>query len=458
MIMEKILKNMKKILLFAVVALLCAMGPANATLRIMGLSHSGDVRQIEIAIAQQALDLAPGDTMILFDARTRTEIAKSEIPNDPSKARPERKLEYITPAMAKLKAYFAAAPPAGVDGSVIDASPFLDAVAPLIAQHSSEDVRIGLIGSPFFTAPGALARADYQGSFPSDGLILGDRARSPFGTLGRQDLNGATIDYCWTTGPTTFASPQQSDRVERAWGLIVSQRGGQLTTFSGDLQSCLNRFGLAKAPEAKTYTIDQTDAQVFAMYKAKDIAPQILDAAPIKTAQPPAPPVNDLQAQAARFNQPGRTTPPSTLIGPAWIGIQWREPVDLDLYVRCSPRAPFLFFGNQRSAEGTHEYDFRGGTGSTFETVDLTASCADISKATIFINFYSGRVSAPITGIVAIKFDGAIYKADFTMPALSGNAGRGLSAAGDMGGPWWVKVDVPALLRLTGAPQRRAAR
>jgi hypothetical protein len=440
------------------VVLLLVFSPAEAeTMRVVALSHSGDSPKLLTALAGLGLAEDPGDATLVFDAHSRSKITDISIPNDPTKARAERKIEYIAPALKAVKDFFATAPAPGVDGSAIEASSFLDSIAPLIVEHP-EGMRVLLVGNPWFTAPGALDGKSYEGSFPSDGMILGDRSHSPFGTQGRRDLSGVSVYYCSTTGAAAFLTPEHLGRVERAWSLLIKERGGQLTLFSTDLTSCLERFRDAKAPDAKVFNIDQTDAQVFAMYKAKDITPPIVDAPPVKTAQPALPPTNTRAEEAARFAQAGRMMPPSTLTGPAWLGIQWHGP-DLDLYVRCSPNAPFLFFGNQRTFEGIHEYDVRGDAGNTFEAVDLTQPCADISKATVWINFYDGRVSAPINGVVAVKFDGNIYKSDFTMPALYGNGGRGLTASGDMSGsPFWVKIDVPGLLHLTGAPQRHTPR
>jgi hypothetical protein len=92
------------------------------------------------------------------------------------------------------------------------------------------------------------------------------------------------------------------------------------------------------------------------------------------------------------------------------------------------------------------------GTGREFETVDLTAPCADISKADIFINFYSGAVLHSPKGEFAIEFDGGLYKSAFEMPTFFGNGGRGLSMQADMGSPFWVKIDLPTVLKLNASP------
>ena len=448
---------------FFPIALAAALGlskHADATVRIVGLPKSGDATQIQMAIANWALGLSPGDTLMIYDAGDRRLIGSIAIPNDPTKTRPERKVEYIVPAMAALKKYLAAKPAAQADDlNLFDASPFLDAIAPIIADHNSEDIRILLFGPPWFSAPGSLEKKEFVGSFPSDGLILADRSKSPFGTEGKHDLNGATVDYCYvTSGSSGFLNPEHRERVERAWSLLIAQRGGHLTTFSDDVKTCFDRFAESKPPEGRQFAIDPRDATMQYMYRAQDVAPRIMNAQPVKTGQssvlwsPSA-----MSAEGARFDKPARTTPPSTKTGIAWIGIQWKDQIDLDLYVRCSSASPFLFFANQHSPEGRHNFDYRGGTGTEFETVNLTDPCADISKAEVFVNFFSGAAPASPKGVFAIEFDGGLYKADFEIPARTGNNGQGLSPSAMMGAPYWVKIDLPTVLHLNANAAAAAA-
>jgi hypothetical protein len=435
-----------------------------ATLRIAGISKYGDAAQIKSAIAGWALALAPGDTLMVYDAHDRTLITSIAIPDDPRKSRPERKIENILGPMAALNKYLAALPAAKADDpNLINASPFLDALGPIIADHSSENIRVLLSGPAWFSAPGSLEKKDYIGAWPSDGLIVADRSRSPFGTQGKHDLSGTTIDYCYTGGESGFLTPEHHERVERAWSIIVAQRGGQLTTFSGDQKTCFDRFAEEKAPEARHFQIDPTDATMQYMYRPQDAAPRILSAPPIKTGEATPPPSSALiSAEAARFDEPARTTPPSTKTGIAWLGVQWLDGIDLDLYVRCEATSPFLFFGHQRSVEGHHNGDWRVGTGREFESVDLTAPCADISKAEVFVNFYSGTAPASPKGVFAIEFDGGLYKTNFEIPARTGNGGQGLSPSASMGAPYWVKIDLPTVLKLNASaaahPRNRSTR
>jgi hypothetical protein len=440
----------------ALCAALAFARPADAAVRIIGLPKAGDAAEIQAMVAGLALALPLGDTLMLYDARDQVEIGSISIPNDRIQSRPERKLELILPAMAALKRHLAPMAASKADEpALIHASSFFDAVAPIIAAHRAEGVRILLLGSPWFTAEGALEKKDYLGSFPSDGLILAGRSESPFGTQGWRDLTGATVDYCYQGGG--FLNPEHRERVERAWSLLVAQRGGQLTSFSGDTKTCVDRFAAPKAPEAKAFAIDPTDAQKRFMYRSLEAAPRIINAPALKTEQATPPPASDARlVEAARFDQQARDQPPLTRSGTAWVGIQWQEPVDLDLYVRCSASSPFLYYGNQHSPEGRHNLDIQAGSGTEFETVDLTASCPDISKAAIFVNFFEGTVRAPIRGIVAIEFDGGLYKRGFAIPALSGNGGQGLSPSASMGAPYWVKIDVLAVLNLNTRAATRA--
>jgi hypothetical protein len=300
-------------------------------------------------------------------------------------------------------------------------------------------------------------------SFPSDGLIIGDRSKSPLGAQGERNLNGATIDYCYTGGESQFLNPEHRERVERAWSLLIAQRNGRLSTFSGDEKSCFDRFGEEKAPEGREFSIDPTDSNYLYMYNPEDVPPRTMNARPVKARDSGAPrSPTDINAEAARFDRPARDTPPSTKAGPAWIGIRWLDQIDLDLYVKCEATSPFLFFGNSHSREGHHNGDYRSGTGKEFESVDLTTPCADIRKAQVYVNFYSGSVSTSPKGVFAIEFDGGLYKADFEIPAHVGNRGAGGNEAGTMGAPYWVKIDLAAVLHMnasaTAHPRPRATR
>ena len=429
------------------VAVLSSSQHAAAAETAIGLSHSVDPAQIKPLIVARALALAPGDTLTFYDVPNSKKLTSITIPNDPAKARPERKVEFIAPAMAILNRYFATAPPAG--GENLTASSFFDAMGPTLMENGLGSVL--LVGSPWFTAPGSLEKKEYIGAFPSDGLLLADRSKSPFGTQGKHDLVGVAIHYCFTTdGSSSFLNPEHKERVERAWSLLIAQRGGQLATFTDDLKTCFDRFADPKPSEEHHFAIDPKDATMQYMYRAQDVAPKIMNAQPVKTGDTAPPVSRDTRADAARFDRPQRTTPPSTRTGPFWAGLQWTDRIDLDLYVRCDPTAPFLFFGNQHDYEGHHNGDFRSGTGREFESVDITSSCQDVTKAQIFVNFYEGSVRTSPKGVFAIEFDGGLYKADFEVPAHEGNRGAGGNEAGTMGGPNWVKIQLSSVLHLNG--------
>jgi hypothetical protein len=433
----------------ALISLYFSPRPAAAAEYAIGLSHSVDTAQIKPLIVERELALAPGDTLTFYDVPDGKKLTSVTIPNDPAKARPERKVEFIAPAMAILNRYFATAPPAG--GENLNASPFFDAMGPTLMEHGVGSLL--LIGSPWFTAPGSLDKKDYVGAFPSDGLILADRSKSPFGTQGKHDLGGITIHYCYTTdGANGFINPEHKERVERAWSLLIAQRGGVLGSFTDDPKSCFDNFSAEKPPEPHHFAIDPKDATMQYMYRAQDVAPRIMNAQPVKTGDSSGSWTPDaMRAEGARFDRPARSTPPSTRTGAAWIGIQWKDPIDLDLYVKCDPTSSFLFFAHQRSPEGRHNFDYRGGTGTEFETVNLTSACPDIAKAQVFVNFFSGSVRASPKGVVAIEFDGGLYKASFEMPAHEGNRGAGGNEAGTMGAPYWVKIDLASVLHLNGS-------
>jgi hypothetical protein len=262
-------------------------------------------------------------------------------------------------------------------------------------------------------------------------------------------------------GAGIFSSPAQGEMIHRSWSLDLQQRGANLSTFTTDMSACLNSFAQPTAVEGEHFAFDEADARLEHMERVEEATPQVdtwqpKPSSPSEIAHPgpwaaPAPATQ----QRTTFDQPLRTTPPTSLTGPAWIGIRWTETVDLDLYARCSANSPFLYYGNRLSPEGRHDFDFKGGTGEDFEVVELLAPCGDISKAEVWVNFFNGSVRTPIKGDVAIKFGGGLYKTRFTMPALAGNGGRGFAPNGTMTGPNWVRIDVRSLLRL---PTRAASR
>ncbi len=428
-------------------AVLLAPRPATAAQFAIGLSHSADPAQIKPLIVKRALTLAPGDTLTFYDVPNGKKLSAIELSDDPVNALPAHKATIIASAIAALNRYFAAAPASAEN---LDASPFFDAMGPTLMEHGVNSIL--LVGNPWFTAPGSMEKKDYVGAFPSDGLILADRSVSGVGTKGKHDMSGIAVHYCFTTDAGKFINPEHQERVERAWSLLIAQRGGQLATFTDDLKTCFDRFSQEKPPEAHHFSIDAKDASYQAMYRIQDAAPRVMNAQHVKTDDasnswtPEA-----MRAEGARFDRPARNTPPSTRTGPAWIGLQWKDPIDLDLYVKCDLASSFLFFAHQHSPEGRHNFDYRGGTGTEFETVNLTSACPDITKAQVFVNFFSGSVRASPKGVVAIEFDGGFYKASFEMPAHQGNRGAGGNEAGTMGAPYWVKIDLASVLHLNGS-------
>ena len=443
--------------LFAVVTLTLnvpAASPASAAeLDIIAVAPTGDSHAIQHLVIEKSLALPPGGTLLFYDALNQSEIVKISIPDKPSFNRVDRKAGVIAPSIARLNEWLAQmrAPTPG-DPNFIHASPLLDTLAPVIAEYGGP-ARVMLVGGPWFSAPGVYSAKTYVGAFASDGLLLGSRSESPFGTEGRQDLHNVTVDYCVMGGVGVFSSPLQFEHFHRAWSLLAQRRGARLATFSTDMASCLNGFLRTTAAEGQHFAFDEADARVKRMERVEEATPHLGTWQPTPPSPhaslpaarwaPPAP----APVQRTTFDLPARTTPPVNLRGPAWIGIKWAEGIDLDLYARCSPNAPFLFYGNQLTVEGRHDFDFRGGTGQDFEVVEL-GLCPDISRAEMWVNFFEGSVGSPIKATAAIKFEGGLYKTEFTMPALTGNGGHDFAPNAAKSGPNWVRIDVRSLLHL----------
>jgi hypothetical protein len=428
-------------------ALLAAVSPAHARFRIIALPEVGDGLAIMRSVVGVGLSMAPGDETIVFDGLEGKQIADIKLGDDRLLDRVERKAQALAPSLHAVKLFTDAMTPMTDDAPArINGSAFLDAMGPVLAAHPGP-ADVAILGSVEFTAPHGLADKAYRGTFPSDGLLVHDRSASPFGALGRHDLPGANVYYCFPEPPSFFVSAEHLDRMKRAWALLIGLRGGRLVAFSGDQNSCLDRFK-TQAIDPIVVDLDADDIKVLRMYRPVEVAPAIMDAGPIKPSVlvTRAPPPNGA-VEAARFNQPSRPTPPRTMQGIAWLGIKWPDPVDLDIYARCRPNTPFLFYGHQSSPEGRHNYDYRSATGDAFETIDLTTPCPDISKAQVFVNYYAGKTSTPPTGVFAILFDGGVYKVPFALQATEGNEGR-LSAQGEMSGPDWVKIDLGEALHL----------
>ena len=118
----------------------------------------------------------------------------------------------------------------------------------------------------------------------------------------------------------------------------------------------------------------------------------------------------------------------------------WSIPgLDLDLYVWHHQGANPLFYRNTVSPEGVfvHDYRDRNDT-SDYEKVILNEPPNSMESLRVFVNFYEGATTSPVTGKVFVRYQSKTYAGTFSIPAKQGNKGSDISERSRS--PYWAEV------------------
>lgn len=351
--------------------------------------------------------VAPGERAHFFDASTTELIAVFDMPEGAKYAHPRAKAARNAQAMGQLKAFMDA--PEGYTWGQVNIPAVLNAIGAALPAGDGADLI--LLASPLNVDVLAPSLSMGDGAVPGDGHIHADLSQSPYGS---QNLDAQLAGYDVYFGlvdPLWAQSTAHAHAVERFWTLSVQQRGGVMQMFSPDVTMLLSSAGEDRPAPVVTYELVPTDKLEIIRF-SRDLGEEDV----LYTAAPElAPAPEPLWTEASDVS----------------IGISWDcTRCDLDLYVRPSPTANVIYFGNTDDPLGQLRKDHLSSPSLTngYETVSLNR-VVDLEGVQIAMNHYSGDASGPVTVELRIAIGDQVWAQDVVLSAGKGNRGDGSQSA-----------------------------
>jgi hypothetical protein len=442
--------------------------PAQAAPHTFIVGLADDCAPPTAALSEQLMKLFvnglhPGDSLSVYDAPKRVEIATITLPDREAFERPAVRIQQFSGELIKIRRFLEARCRAQPEGAGPANNLFFPQFLDDIARDRTEALPRGsasllVVGSALYNDPGDPGISMLGGHYPSDSHLTAAPSASVFSTADKREaLAGVDVHYCFTD--KSWFSDTYPKAVLRWWSLYVGSQQGLLATFTGDVATCFDRFEHSVTAGASVFKAETggSELKMLIAQRAPIIRQTIV---PTPAASAPNPAENHQEvsratppADAALFD-PHATISHEALQarrGLAKIGISWTCPVDLDLYARGSSQNSFLYYRHPDSPEGHFPHDYTNAPGGTaFEYVEFTHPI-DLSTMEAFVNFYGGSCPVGPSGIVRLWFDNRIYEGHFALAATEGNHGDLLS--GRMTGPDWTAIDVKSLLHMAGPEQ-----
>ena len=209
---------------------------------ILYVPASGDeagIAAIYAQVADRLINIEPDQRLQVIANPGLTQIfdlyAPVEMPSHPA-----WKQNFVAKAMASLQAYARSAFQAGLsDGAIPPNQVGLHQIIAELPRRAHEGAEVIVFGSPrdnHFNDPSntTLTRV------PNDAFLDLAAHSSPFGTRGLEgSLNGLRVHVCVID--EGFVDPRHNDLLSRFTALRLQAMGGDLATWSVDLDECLGR-------------------------------------------------------------------------------------------------------------------------------------------------------------------------------------------------------------------------
>jgi len=303
-----------------------------------------------------------------------------------------------------------------------------------VAQETEErPFSVLLIGSPLSLSidePAFSMMVDKVLKIPSDANILTNTTASPYGCAEKSGcLDGAHVHHCYLN-EGMWPNPYGKKCVERFWTLFVSRQGGELGTFTADLNRLFEVATRVTHPVRATFDLDPNDT----VLEMRDVGQRRM---PLRAAAP---------VVAVTTNIPPIPTAPRGKIG---IAAWWQADADVDLYVSAQGKRE-LFFQNTNTVDGVYYRDVRHPLGSDavaawrdrWEYVEINENVA-VADLRCWLNLYkvNHALTEPVSGIVRIQFgDGHFSERHFCFSVAQGNGGA--EHATRESSPYWIPIDL----------------
>lgn len=355
--------------------------------------------------------LEPGDSCFLFDAYRIQSLGAFVVPSNPAYRHPKAKINYNKQVVNALLQFASAArrPQGGVEPTVIGAIRMPQALQFIGANYpTTQDSDVILLGSPLYDDPKDKIFTMSKYRIPGDGHFTNNRSNTPYGIKGQASLLAKRRVHLAFLNEEWKQDDHHGYFVERFWTLYIEGLSGQLSSFTRDLPTMLQRVK-AKAPAPKhDYKVELTDKLEMILLR---------------------PPV--VKQQTSIYERPLSTSPlDSELVRQASnveVGITWEcAGCDLDLYGQREPGASTLWFLNPQAADGQYFKDFTTSPRSAngYETLAFHVP-VDLRTLLVAVNFYNGRAPAGVKGEIRISMNGKTYAQAFHFSAKEGNGGLG---------------------------------
>lgn len=282
------------------------------------------------------------------------------------------------------------------------------------------------LGSPLVTQPEAYSMVQ---RYPSDGFLF--KPDSPFLVdASKSPLNGIAVHVVHSPGLQEFSERDRDfhrDRIKRFYGRFIAGLGGNLSSFSGNIDHLKNVAG-SPVPRADYGSPNRNEKPVI----HEVMTPQ-LEA------------IDEARQSSLWANKIGTNPPPpKNSSAPVDLGITWNRNVDLDLYVKPDGDQELSFQQTTSSKNGgrfLRDITAMPGTNG-YETITYE-SAVSLRTMQAYINHYAGASAAPIDIEVRIRTEGQTYFKKLSLPPGSGTRG-----GGSRDGSSWIKIPIQQVLGL----------
>jgi hypothetical protein len=334
-----------------------------------------------------------------------------------------------------------------------------------------------------------------DGRYPSDGHLACTLTESPLGVAEKKNRLAGVAVHWITPSNDVYANDLHQHRIGRFWMLWVHEQGGELESFSQDVERTLNKtFTISNHPFLHAFKDPDDQKVTFHAALRREVPQWILSRPPIVQTNQPTAKANDrlktntvpisvqVEPPATSEADPRPSNPRESQSGPSdadsnpstqqqavgtldvitnsqvivqrpsqadltkpALGIAWEgKGVDLDLYVKSRNNSPEISFRRDRTPEGRLFKDERtGNVGAMFEYVELNEDFGPDSAA--YVNLYAGH--GPITCTIVLWKAGEVRVGNLELKANRGNRGAGSRSNND----YWVKVDLSKLRPCTAS-------
>ena len=243
-----------------------------------------------------------------------------------------------------------------------------------------------------------------------DGYISAPITASPFGTQGLSGSLYGYVIYFGLTSEVWVISTSHRYFVQRFWALSIEGHGGSLQYFDDDHETLFANAGEdAEDVQHEMPLVPTSKLEIIEFTRGYTGALPDFYSAPIE--EKPAPEPTWRAANGVR------------------VGLIWDDlEVDLDLYIRPSPDAPVIFYGQAQTEHGQLYKSFQNSPTTGFESVALNGA-VDLSQMRMAINFYGGDAPDGVSGELRLVIGSQVWAKPLKITASEGNNGSGAETA-----------------------------